>query len=714
MTDGTPPLELWGGLECTINRVGDRFLDQLALVGGYAIDDLIDLVRSTGATRVRWPVLWEAVAPRGLDAADWSWADRTLPQLAQAGIEPIVGLVHHGSGPPDTHLLDPAFPRRLSEYARACAERYPHIRSYTPVNEPLTTARFSALYGHWYPHRRDDHAFVTALVIQARAIIEAMAAIRQIRPDARLVQTEDAGRTTSTPPLATQAAFEDQRRWLSLDLLTGRVDASHPLREYLDAHGFSPADAAWFQAHAVAPDIVGLNYYVTSDRHLDHRLELYAPTTHGGNGRQRYADVDAARAIGAAPRTHAEVLLEAWHRFGRPVAITEAHLGCTREEQLRWLRDAWAGAEAARRAGADVRAVTAWALLGSTDWDSLVTEERGHYEPGPFDLRGGPPRPTALVRAASELAATGHVTHPAAEGSGWWQQGAPALAGRAPLLIVGASGTLGRAFVRACRSRGLACIALGRRDLDVLDEQAVAAVLARERPWAVVNASGYVRVDEAEREPRTCRLVNAIGPAVLAMACRKAGVRLATFSSDLVFDGSHTEPYRETDVVGPLSTYGRSKVEGERRVLSIQPSALVIRTSAFFGPWDRANFVTCALEAIRSRHTFTARSDQTVSPTYVPHLVHASLDLLIDDAEGVWHLANRGAVTWLDLARRAASLARLDVDLIEECDPAGEPLPARRPRYSVLGSGRGSLLPTLDEALERYLVEQQATAESAA
>lgn len=706
MSPGTgSPLELWGGLECTINRLGDRFVDQLGLVRAYTLESIVDLVRSTGVRRVRWPLLWESVAPRGLEQADWTWGDRTLPALIRGGVEPIVGLVHHGSGPPDTNLLDPTFPVRLAEYARACARRYPDVRLFTPVNEPLTTARFSALYGHWYPHRRDDRAFVTALVMQLRAILVAMDAIRQERPDAQLVQTEDAGRTTATPPLESQAAFEQHRRWLSLDLLSGRVDDAHPLREYLAEHGFTPADAAWFRGHAVTIDIIGLNYYVTSDRHLDHRLERYAPATSGGNGRDIYVDVDAARTEGAVARTHAEVLLDAWSRFGRPVAITEAHLGCTREEQLRWLRDAWSGALAAREAGADVRAVTAWALLGSTDWDSLVTQERGHYEPGPFDLRGEEPRPTALLHAMQELATTGAMSHPAAAGGGWWSRG-PALAwGRRPLLIVGASGTLGRAFVHACETRGLACVALTRRELDVLDEQAVRAVIGRERPWGVVNASGYVRVDDAERDRRTCRLVNAVGPAVLAMACRKAGTRLATFSSDLVFDGLHSEPYRETDRVGPLNSYGRSKVEGERRVLALEPRALVVRTSAFFGPWDQANFVTCALAALRRGRPFHARSDQTVSPTYVPDLVHATLDLLIDGADGVWHLANRGAVTWLELAERAAMLAGLERGLLGEWGVDDDPLPAPRPRYSVLGSARGALLPTLDEALERYLAE---------
>ena len=114
----------------------------------------------------------------GCGQADWRWCDATLPLLRDHGIEPIIGLVHHGSGPASTDLLDEQFGDKLAEYAAAFARRYPWVRLYTPINEPLTTARFSALYGHWYPHRRDDAAFVAALINQTRATIKAMAAVR--------------------------------------------------------------------------------------------------------------------------------------------------------------------------------------------------------------------------------------------------------------------------------------------------------------------------------------------------------------------------------------------------------------------------------------------------------------------------------------------------------------------------------------------------------
>ncbi|MBA3730464.1 MAG: dTDP-4-dehydrorhamnose reductase, partial [Sphingomonas sp.] len=107
-----------------------------------------------GIRAVRYPILWETVAPEVPSELDFSWHDPRLERLRELGIKVIGGLVHHGSGPRYTHLLDPDFPDLLASYAARVARRYPWIEAWTPVNEPLTTARFSCLYGHWYPHQR--------------------------------------------------------------------------------------------------------------------------------------------------------------------------------------------------------------------------------------------------------------------------------------------------------------------------------------------------------------------------------------------------------------------------------------------------------------------------------------------------------------------------------------------------------------------------------
>ena len=180
-----------------------------------------------------------------------------------------------------------------------------------------------------------------------------------------------------------------------------------------------------------------------------------------------------------------------------------------------------------------------------------------------------------------------------------------------------------------------------------------------------------------------------------------------TFSSDLVFDGQSDRPYVEEDAPRPLSVYGAAKAEAERRVLDLLPASLVVRTSAFFGPWDDSNFLTSLFRALDEGVLFWAPTDNTVSPTYVPDLVHASLDLLMDRESGLWHLANDGAVTWFEFACAAAERSGRAVDLIQPVDSVRVWSPAPRPRYSALSSSRGHLLRPLTDALEAYVRDVQ-------
>jgi dTDP-4-dehydrorhamnose reductase len=721
---------MWGGVECTVNRVGDYFFDQLEQSGHARRLDDLDLFAALGVSALRYPVLWERTAPAGVSAADWSWPRERLMRLRKLGIPPVVGFLHHGSGPRSTSLLDTAFPEKLAQYARAFAERFSWVESYTPVNEPLTTARFSGLYGHWYPHGRDARTFARAMLAQCRAIVLSMRAIRAINPAARLVQTEDLGKTYSTRALAYQAEFENERRWLTFDLLCGRVDRQHPMRDYLLWVGVGEAEVDWFVENSCPPDVVGINHYLTSERFLDERVERYPTRSHGGNGRHVYADVEAVRVLPEGIAGPRRILKEAWERYNSPVAVTEAHLGCTREEQLRWLKEIWDAARELRQEGVEVRAVTAWAMLGSYDWNTLLTCRNGHYEPGVFDLRAPRPRPTALARMLRDMSEGREHDHPVLDAPGWWRRldrliytpeshnecknavlaKRPGVKGNSPrtLLITGATGTLGNAFARLCEMRGIPYRLLSRRDMDISIASSVADVLDDFRPWAVINTAGYVRVDDAEGDFESCFRDNTLGAATLAAGCADRGVALVTFSSDLVFDGAKAAPYVESDSVSPLGVYGRSKAEAEANVLEVLPSALVIRTSAFFGPWDEHNFVTIALDALMAGRRFVAASDATVSPTYLPDLVHASLDLLIDGERGIWHLSNVGAVTWSDLARAAAQVAGADASRVDARPMRMLGHIANRPAYSALSSERASLLPPLEEALSRYVKDRAA------
>jgi dTDP-4-dehydrorhamnose reductase len=219
----------------------------------------------------------------------------------------------------------------------------------------------------------------------------------------------------------------------------------------------------------------------------------------------------------------------------------------------------------------------------------------------------------------------------------------------------------------------------------------------------VVNAAGYLRVDDAEWERDRCHRENTLGPALLAELCAERGIALATVSSDLVFDGRKGSPYVESDPISPVNVYGECKAEAERLVLERLPSALVVRAGAFFGPWDHLNYITVALRAIAAGLPAPAADDAVVSPTYLPDLVDATLDLLIDGASGVWHLANAGALTWAELARQAAVAAGLDPSLVDARPTDTFGFAAPRPLYTALASERAWILPTVENAICRYV-----------
>jgi dTDP-4-dehydrorhamnose reductase len=250
----------------------------------------------------------------------------------------------------------------------------------------------------------------------------AMDAVRAVNPAARLIQTEDLGRTYSTPSLRYQAEFENHRRWLTFDLLGGRIDAHHVMWDYLVANGASRAELSSFVNNPCPPDVVGINHYPTSERFLDERIDRYPPETHGGNGRDTYVDVEAVRALEDGIAGHLGILREAWSRYHLPLAVTEVHLGCTADEQLRWLSEAWQAALQLRAEGGAVAAVTVWALLGCFGWDGLLTKEGGRYEPGAFDVRDGEPSLTMLGEMVKALARTGHFEHPSLESTPWWRK----------------------------------------------------------------------------------------------------------------------------------------------------------------------------------------------------------------------------------------------------------------------------------------------------
>lgn len=409
------PLEIWGGVECTCNRVGNRYFDQMQLSGHAAREGDFEKIAELGMKTLRFGALWERYETQG----SWAWTDRSVHAVRAAGIRPIAGLVHHGSGPRHTSLLDPEFPQGLADYASQVAARYPWIDSYTPVNEPNTTARFSGLYSVWYPHERSHRSYLRALLNEVKATVLSMEAIRQIRPDARLIQTDDLGSVSGTEELRPVWETLNLRQWLPFDLLCGAVDRHHRMFGYMRSYGITEREILWFSDHPCPPDVLGINYYATSDRYIDHRTDLYSPDLMSSEG--PFVDVEAVRVREDGIRGFGAVLRDAWDRYNIPVALTEVHLGCDPDEQIRWLANAWQDATEAKRAGVDCVALTVWALLGSFYWNQLVTVANGHYEPGVFDVRSGEPQPTELAAVVRQLTRGEAPCHPALANSGWWE-----------------------------------------------------------------------------------------------------------------------------------------------------------------------------------------------------------------------------------------------------------------------------------------------------
>lgn len=252
------------------------------------------------------------------------------------------------------------------------------------------------------------------------------------------------------------------------------------------------------------------------------------------------------------------------------------------------------------------------------------------------------------------------------------------------IVVLGASGMLGRAVVRELAARGLDHAAPPRSELDLAADGLEAGLEACE-PSAVINAAAYTDVAGAERsaEHEAVYRLNRDAPAALARACARRGVPLVHVSTDYVFDGRERRPYREDDPTAPLQVYGRSKLEGERLVLATHPAALVARTSTLYGPGriERPHYVDAVLHRARERGRLELVELPVSSPTYSLDLARGLLDLLAAGARGVVHVANLGGCSRIELAREALRLAGLSPAIVERPDP---PAPPRRPAYSVL------------------------------
>jgi len=253
-------------------------------------------------------------------------------------------------------------------------------------------------------------------------------------------------------------------------------------------------------------------------------------------------------------------------------------------------------------------------------------------------------------------------------------------------LVLGGAGMLGQAVVQEARSRGWAALGLSREQADVTDRDRLLQEAREFRPEVVLNCAAYTKVDDCETEVEQAFAVNGEGAGNAAAAAESVGARLVHVSTDYVFSGAAREPYREDAPTGPLSVYGKSKLEGERRALKYD-RALVARTSWLFGPGG-SNFVATMVGLIEAgKVPLRVVDDQVGCPTYAPFLASALLDLARLGTTGVLHYRNREPVSWYAFAVEIARLWSGAAEVIP-VTTAEFPRPAPRPAWSVLDVGR--------------------------
>ena len=264
------------------------------------------------------------------------------------------------------------------------------------------------------------------------------------------------------------------------------------------------------------------------------------------------------------------------------------------------------------------------------------------------------------------------------------------------IAIIGAGGRLGAAFAREY-SRDLEMTSFARSQLDLGRLNRVRSALAETKFELLVNCAALTNVDYCESHREEAFVVNAEAPRLLAEIANEKSAKLVHFSTDYVFDGKKTDPYVEEDKAIPLSVYGESKLEGERRVLEVSSQHLVVRLSWVFGP-DKPGFIDQIIQRARENDVVTAVADKFSAPTYTIDVANW-LRLTIDkNANGILHLANSGGCSWQEWAQYAVDVCRnLRIPLKAERVGAVSladmrNFVAQRPVHTVLSSAKFTTL----------------------
>ena len=288
------------------------------------------------------------------------------------------------------------------------------------------------------------------------------------------------------------------------------------------------------------------------------------------------------------------------------------------------------------------------------------------------------------------------------------------------ILVTGTAGQLGRELVLMLQAAGEEVVGIDQQELDLSRTDEVAAGIANYGVDWVINCAAYTQVDKAEEDRELAFLINRDSAGAVAIGVKRCRGRLVHISTDFIFDGKQSRPYKEDDVANPLGVYGQSKLEGEQLVHKVMPEAIILRTAWVYGIHGH-NFVKTMLRLAAEREELNVVDDQIGTPSWTADIASAIQTLINRNAAGTYHFTNEGVASWYDFADSIVHIAR-DLDFpikakIVKPIPSSEfPTPATRPPYSVLNKQKiRNLLdrdiPHWQQSLEQMLRQLQGNAE---
>jgi dTDP-4-dehydrorhamnose reductase len=252
------------------------------------------------------------------------------------------------------------------------------------------------------------------------------------------------------------------------------------------------------------------------------------------------------------------------------------------------------------------------------------------------------------------------------------------------VLVTGAGGLVGRAVTEHCAALGDEVFSFDHHSLDISDASLLRRTFTEKTPDVVINCAAWTDVDGCESDSEHAERANARGPELLATSCREINALLITISTDYVFDGTKQGFYTQRDQPNPISVYGQSKLQGERRAQAAWARTTIVRSGYIFGEGGK-NFLSTLLPRAARQEPLKAISDMVGTPTYAPDLARRMRELATLDLPGIFHVVNAGdGASFETFARTALEISGLTSVPLETVSLADLPRPAPRPRNSRL------------------------------